>query len=343
MNIGLYCLQVGHGVCLVLCFPDGRAWMFDCGGEKRVIQEFLHNNTRVKMIEHIFLTHTHDDHVRNLEWICNSRDINTVWLPAVTPSVPKSCARSLLLAMEKKTVRRIRIASLDNGTDPTRLLDEWKGKSEGSRVLVEMLYPTALDSLLGQSDQGVLDGLGKGANAFSCVYRISYAGKRILVPGDVDMSALQRLSKFDPDRLKCDLLIAPHHGKPQNVQAGSFSFEGLAARLGSDVVFVSNSSTARDNWPPDIKFIKAMATSSATVVCAELTPTCQCSGAVKGPLGCRASDMGLSNGNRDRQACIGTLRVALKDGNLEYFDLGRHQTTLRNTPRLPQVAPCLDS
>lgn len=341
MNMGLYCLQVGHGLCLILCFPDGRAWIFDCGGERRVIQDFLRNY--VKRIEHIFLTHTHGDHVRNLEWICRTRRINTVWLPAVTPSVPRNCAKSLVRATQEKTVGRIRTAVVDQDEDSIRLLEEWQGKPEDSRLLTELLYPTALDSLLGQSDQGDLDGLCSGENVFSCMYRILYAGKRILVPGDVDMSALQRFSESYPDRLKCDLLIAPHHGRPQNVRAEGFSFEDLAATFGSDVAFVSNSSTANENWPPDANFIRAMATSGTTVVCAELTPTCRCRRAVKGPFGPRAREMGLSNGDRDTRACIGTLRVALKEGNLEYVDLQRHQKNLRDTPLLARVAPCLDS
>ncbi len=243
---------------------------------------------------------------------------------------------------EEKTIEKIRLAVLDNGMGSTRLLQECKGTSGRDHVIVELLYPTALDSLLGQSHQGSLGGLGSGPNAFSCIYRLVYEGRRILVPGDADMSALRRLALASPERLNCDLLVAPHHGKPQNASASGLSFQDLAALFRSQVAFVSNSSSARKaNWPPDDDFIKALAASPTSVVCAELTPTCQCGGMVRGPLGRGARLMGLSNSDRDSRACMGTLRVELRGGTLHYPDLEYHATNIRGNRYIKLAAPCL--
>jgi len=325
---------------LVLRFPNRRAWLFDCGGEKRIVESFL--SSQVDRIEHVFLTHTHHDHVCNLRWICRRWPIETVWLPAVTPNIPKECARELIRAKEEKKLAKVRVAVVDNGVEPVRRLGERAGTPGDPDVVAELLYPTALDSLLGQSGLGGLDGLRGGANVFSCVYRIVYGENRILLPGDADMSALQRLAKSDPGRLKCKMLIAPHHGKPQNVAQKGLSFADLAVEFDSDVAFVSNSATAKEekNWPPDDNFIRAMAKQGTKVVCAELTPTCQCKGAVRGPVG-RAPSLGLPDNGRYARACIGTLRIELEAGEVKFPDVNQHADKVAENPHLAKSAPCI--
>lgn len=50
------------------------------------------------------------------------------------------------------------------------------------------------------------------ANARSCVLRISAGGKAILLAGDIEAAQEAALLHLDADRLRADVLLAPHHG-----------------------------------------------------------------------------------------------------------------------------------
>lgn len=51
-------------------------------------------------------------------------------------------------------------------------------------------------------------------NNCSYVFKISYAGRSIILPGDAESSAWKNiLENYDSDYLKCDILKAAHHGR----------------------------------------------------------------------------------------------------------------------------------
>ena len=51
----------------------------------------------------------------------------------------------------------------------------------------------------------------KGNNA-SCVLRVESIYGSALLPGDIEKNAEQSLIRYSPNKLKSDVLIAPHHG-----------------------------------------------------------------------------------------------------------------------------------
>jgi len=73
---------------------------------------------------------------------------------------------------------------------------EWDG------IRFEMLHP--LDA--GYADSGVK------ANARSCVLRIDNGHRSILLAGDIEAAQEASLLAERPDRLRADVLLAPHHG-----------------------------------------------------------------------------------------------------------------------------------
>ena len=73
---------------------------------------------------------------------------------------------------------------------------EWDG------VVFEMLQPT-----LASYDDPALK-----ANARSCTLRISAQGRAILLAADIEAAQEAALVSGDPDSLRADVLLAPHHG-----------------------------------------------------------------------------------------------------------------------------------
>jgi competence protein ComEC len=49
-------------------------------------------------------------------------------------------------------------------------------------------------------------------NARSCILRVSFAGRSVLLPGDIEANAELALVSRTSASLKADVLIAPHHG-----------------------------------------------------------------------------------------------------------------------------------
>jgi competence protein ComEC len=50
------------------------------------------------------------------------------------------------------------------------------------------------------------------SNARSCVLRVSAGGRAILLAGDIEAAQEAALLGLDADRLRADVLLAPHHG-----------------------------------------------------------------------------------------------------------------------------------
>lgn len=73
---------------------------------------------------------------------------------------------------------------------------QWDG------VQFEMLHPAA----------GMYDNPSGKPNARSCALRITAGGRAILLAGDIEAAQEAELLTNDADRLRADVLLAPHHG-----------------------------------------------------------------------------------------------------------------------------------
>lgn len=102
---------------------------------------------------------------------------------------------------------------IDRCRDGTRW--DWDG------VLFEILHPA--DNSRKPHD-----------NNHSCVLRISTGNQHVLLAGDIEWRAEQRLLQVHPDKLPASLLVVPHHGSE-----GSSSADFVAAVLPDYAVFTS--------------------------------------------------------------------------------------------------------
>ena len=61
-------------------------------------------------------------------------------------------------------------------------------------------------------------GVAGNDNANSLVVAVEYAGRRILLPGDLEGTGFARLLATPP--LDCDIILAPHHGSARSDPPG---------------------------------------------------------------------------------------------------------------------------
>ena len=189
----LHLLAVGAGQCAVFQTPSGRTYLFDAGSRSgfdayhRVLSPFLRNR-RLPDPDAAFISHANTDHYSALPSLVRDGRCQTVWLcdafdrSADNPYSAPARMMQILLRHDVD-IRRLRRGDALDLDDQTRMEVLWP--------------PPGRDELL--------------SNDTSLVLRITCGGRSLLLPGDIDLIAQQALLE-DPDQLRCDVLVMPHHG-----------------------------------------------------------------------------------------------------------------------------------
>jgi len=193
-------LAIGAGSCNVVELPDKRVILLDAGSLSltdpvgRCIEPFLRHRG-IRRIDAIYLSHCNYDHFSAVIDLLDRYDVREVWISPefVEHAVGNPPAEKLLA----------RLQDLDL---PPRLMHAGQ-MHERSGARIEALWPPA-------------DATISSSNDASMVLRVRYAGRSILVPGDIQATAQRRLMDSGAD-LRSDVLIAPHHGSFE-APAGAF-------------------------------------------------------------------------------------------------------------------------
>ncbi len=188
---GLTCdiLGVGHGLAVVLETPSGKLVAYDAGafGNSEVAANAVCQavwQRRRRRLDGLVVSHADSDH-------CNAVPQLTERLSCGTLLVHESFLRS-----PTPTVRAVVTAWGERGGDGAII-------STGDRLMldanveIEVLHP--VPGFRGERD-----------NANSLVLLITYAGRRILLTGDLERDGLAALLRTP--RRPVDVLLSPHHG-----------------------------------------------------------------------------------------------------------------------------------
>lgn len=182
-------LAVGHGLAVVMHLPSGKTLVYDSGsmqGEERVAQTVARAlwRFRKRRIDWLLLSHADSDHVNAVPILSRLVQVDTLGADAeLFQSKQPIVVRALQCWREAR-------GSCQCVNQRTRLnLDE--------HVAISVLHPP-------------LDYHTPHDNAASLVILVEYAGRRLLLTGDVEGEGLRSLLASSP--VHCDVLLAPHHG-----------------------------------------------------------------------------------------------------------------------------------
>ena len=181
-------IDVGHGTNAWIQTPEGELWVYDAGrlgdherSYRRIADALWYEKHAT--IDRLILSHADSDHYNGIPGLLKRFAIKNF---STTPQV---------LGHESEALGRITASmeSLGIGTDV------WTtGNSiEDSDWSVRILHPTG-------DLQRVSD------NACSLCMLFEFAGRRILLPGDLEPPGLQKV--IDMPSVPIDLIMAPHHG-----------------------------------------------------------------------------------------------------------------------------------
>jgi competence protein ComEC len=182
-------LSVGHGGAILIETPNGGTLLYDAGAmqdgriAQRAVQSALWERRR-HGLDAIIVSHADMDHFNGAAGLMQSVPVGSLlvsqqFLDFQQPAVAELCESTAALAVPIRLVR-----------DGDRLqLDD--------QVEIRVLHP----------------GFGRphsDDNANSIVLAIEFAGRRILLTGDLDGHGQATLLEMPP--LSVDVLLSPHHG-----------------------------------------------------------------------------------------------------------------------------------
>jgi competence protein ComEC len=185
-------LAVGRGSATVIELPDGQTILYDAGTSlpsdagRNVVGPFLFHRG-IRHIDRVYISHPNLDHFSGIPTVLDQIESDAVIInPCFEPkSSPRSPSRHLL-------------ALLSAGGRSLQVLDTSTTTWEYGGVGFELLSPQ------GDCDPQL------SANETSTVLRLTYAGRSILLPGDIEERTQRAL--LERGDLHAEILLLPHHG-----------------------------------------------------------------------------------------------------------------------------------
>ena len=182
-------LSVGHGGAILVETPSGRTLLYDAGTmqDGRVAQRTVQSTLwerRYAGLDAILISHADIDHFNGTAGLMESVPVGRLLVS------------QQFLDFRQPAVKVLCDASAECGV-PIKLVREGDRLRLGDDVAISVLHPQFGPP---HSDD----------NANSVVLLIEYAGRRILLTGDLDGSGQRALLEQPPRHV--DVLLAPHHG-----------------------------------------------------------------------------------------------------------------------------------
>jgi competence protein ComEC len=209
-------LYIGAGQVGVLETPGGRTIIVDAGSTslsdplRKCIAPFLRHEGCTQ-IDTMLLTHTDHDHVSAAAAIASVYDVRQLLISGRfrERSVETPAAGAVLQAMDARD-------------SPPRIVAPGDRIPLSRGVELEVLWPppSGPPEDLSSNDSGI-------------VAKLTYAGRSILITGDIEEVAERELLK-NPQSLKADVLIAPHHGSCESTT------EAFVQAINPSIILSSN-------------------------------------------------------------------------------------------------------
>lgn len=214
-------LAMGHGTCAVLEFPNGQTLLYDAGSlgapdaASRAIASYLWSRG-IAHVDAIVLSHADVDHYNAVPGLLEMFSVGAIYVsPQMFAAADDRASQGPAHLQQVVEVQGV----------PLR--QTWQhGRIEdfGEQVKMRILHPPA-------------QGVAGRDNANSLILLVEFAGRRILLPGDLESPGMEQVTQAHP--LDVDVLLAPHHGS-----AGSDP-PGFAAWCTPEWVVVSGQRPSR--------------------------------------------------------------------------------------------------
>lgn len=181
--------SVGHGLAVVVAFPNGATLTYDAGGSGRpsriaeVMASAIWQEGRSR-VDCAILSHSDLDHCQALPPLLELLPVGTVVLPQAFLDFTQPVVNDIVSAASQRKT-------------PLRVLAAGQRLQLDDDVRISVLHPAP------RREYG-------SDNAASLVVLLEYAGRRILLTGDLERDGLEAFLRQAP--MPVDVLLSPHHG-----------------------------------------------------------------------------------------------------------------------------------
>jgi competence protein ComEC len=188
-------LAVGHGTCVVLELPSRQTILYDAGSlgspefATQTIASFLWSRG-IDRIDAIVLSHADNDHYNAAPGLLERFPVGVVY---VSPMM----FNPMFTNGDAAAPDYLRQVLREHGVPLREVWMNDRLRTADAEVKIEVLHPPEF-GMLGRD------------NANSILLSVDFAGRRILLPGDLESPGIERVMADPP--LDCDVLLAPHHG-----------------------------------------------------------------------------------------------------------------------------------
>ena len=258
-------LDVGHGNCALVRASDGSVAIVDCAESTVLIQTL--RSLGIRQVECVMVSHSDADHINGLTGLLLDDDIHVDKI-YVNPDHGK----------QTKSWEQFRIAIqfLHEHRKKTKIITSLTSSSPGAisigEITLKVLLPSPQDILGGAGKD--LGGAKVDANSLSAVVSIEVEGlSKALLAADMDSVALSKLQEEAP-KLKCDLLVFPHHGGLPRTENPSEFAKSLCGYLNPTFIVFSTGRGKFQNPRPEIVAGVIQWKESARLACTQLSELC---------------------------------------------------------------------
>jgi len=226
-NLVITCLDVGHGQAIFAQLPGKANLLFDAGSllksdvGRRVIAPFL-DYAGINKIDAIIISHNDIDHINGIPEVIEQCEVGGVY--ANDDFFDKAdrwgSAKFLNDCLTEKDIK-------------IKRLNEYLNRSSAN---IKILWPI----------EQILQNEKLGDNDKSLVSLLEFAGTDILLCSDIEKFAQRELLRLYPD-LKADVVVVPHHGSVNTLEAN------FLEKLDADILIYSCDRTQYERQQQTIK------------------------------------------------------------------------------------------
>ena len=214
-------LDVGQADCIIIQLPDGKNMIIDSGdynSDQTVISNFTTAND-IDTFHYLLLTHQHNDHVGNMDWVLENYKVNFIFRPnnytthSLASSLPEifnpvitdedayisdTLAYAEFMVAAYNEGCTVELFNKDSDFTNTIICGE-----DRTSYNFDFLTPIAVREQVSYEDP----------NNYSPIFVLEYAGKTIMFNGDAEEAALEEyLTTYSGNYKNIDVLKVGHHG-----------------------------------------------------------------------------------------------------------------------------------